>query len=243
MPFYQSIAPYYDDIFQLSPALKGFIDSFEIQPDGRVLEIGCGTGETAFYIGEKTSRLDAIDLDEEMIRISREKAIGRKKEFIRFQGMDMMRIDQYFGENQFGIIFCLGNTLVHLKDAPEMEAFFKKAGKALGKDGSFVFQILNYDRILKQPLMELPLIENERLRFEREYRFADGGKNLYFDTILTDKKDRRVIRNRVLLYPLRSFEIRDIAEKAGFENVLLYGDFSRSPFNSENSDLMVAVLK
>jgi len=45
-----------------------------LPPDGRVLELGCGTGTTALKLADATGHIVASDLSAEMIRIARGKA-------------------------------------------------------------------------------------------------------------------------------------------------------------------------
>jgi len=51
---YQSIAPYYKQIFQLSENEKKFYNNFNISPRDNVLEIGCGTGQLTHYLSNFT---------------------------------------------------------------------------------------------------------------------------------------------------------------------------------------------
>lgn len=45
-----------------------------LAPDGRVLELGCGTGTSALKLADATGHIVASDLSAEMIRIARDKA-------------------------------------------------------------------------------------------------------------------------------------------------------------------------
>jgi len=162
---------------------------------------------------------------------------------INFIKLDMKNIATQFSGNKFNYIFCMGNTLVHLKNLIEIESFFKNVKKILNSDGKFIFQILNYNKILNNNIKNLPLIENDRVTFERSYKL-ENNSSLTFKTTLTIKKvANKKIENETTLFPLKYDEIIKILNKFDFKNMHSYGNFAFQEFDVNNSDLLIGISK
>lgn len=59
-----------------------------LPPDGRVLELGCGTGTTALKLADATGEIVASDLSAEMIRIAQDKAAAQGAANVTFVRAD-----------------------------------------------------------------------------------------------------------------------------------------------------------
>lgn len=236
MDFYQSIADHYEDIFPLNLAQLNFIrNSFNDTSTLSVLDIGCGTGGLSIELGHIFKRVTAIDLDEGMLK----KAKAKESKNICFRKMNMLKIEKEFGPKSFDTVICFGNTLVHLDGKDQLLDFFKQARKILKKDGKLLFQIINYDRIIDQNIKSLPTIENDSIRFVRNYNPDPGQKTLEFHTILTTKKTGQTIENKIQLYPVRSSEINHLLLEAGFSEIFFFSNFNKEPFSGDSIPLVV----
>lgn len=222
--FYSSIANVYEDIFPVGESQKQLLlDLAGINPV-KVLDIACGTGAYANELSLKGHKVTAIDLDEEMIHLANERYPN-----VDARVLSMLDIKD-LGDNQFDFIYSIGNSIVHLKDEAEIEYLIKSIYECLKPGGKICFQIVNYERILEQGITELPLIENDRVKFERYYTLGD---QIDFKTILTTPDT--TIENKVVLYPLLAGPLHDIIEVAGFNDVMLYGNFKQEAFNPKES--------
>jgi hypothetical protein len=143
-----------------------------------------------------------------------------------------------FPPSSLDAILCLGNTLVHLEERSDVLSFCRTSKDLIKRGGRFLLQILNYDHILARRLPELPTIENDRVRFERIYRYHDDGPIL-FRTVLTVRATGSVVENEVFLYPLRKGEIGAMLSEAGFAEIRFYGDFRKAPLMPESLPLIV----
>ena len=200
------------------------------------MEIGCGTGQLTNYLSKFTKDISGIDYDAGMIDVAK-----KSYKDIDFSKLDMRDVKSKFSNKKFKYIFCMGNTLVHLKDAKEIETFLKDAKSLLTDDGVFILQILNYQKIMSQNIKDLPLIENENIKFEREYKDNKDG-TISFDTRLTIKnEDDKVINNSVKLYPLKHSEILDITKSLNFKQVEFYANFIKDKFDISDSLPLIAV--
>jgi 2-polyprenyl-3-methyl-5-hydroxy-6-metoxy-1,4-benzoquinol methylase len=242
--FYQSIAGYYDDIFPLNKHQVEFIVSSMNGKTrtGNVLDIGCGTGNLSLELAKHFNKVEAIDLDQEMISIARSKAKTTSSKVI-FTTLNMLDIEKQFNPAEFEAILSFGNTMVHLKNHIEIGDLLNQIKKLLKSGGKLFLQIVNYDCILEQNIKALPLINNRKVKFERYYEYIPERDIISFTTVLTVKKKNRIVKNRVELYPLRKNELKKLLQKAGFENPLFFGSFARESFSRTSLLLIVEAEK
>lgn len=240
MSFYESIVDHYEQIFPLNKAQLDFVkNSFDETSKLSALDIGCGIGILSFELSKIFSNVTAIDLDERMLS----KAIEKNVAGIHFLKKDMLDIEKEFGRTAFDTIICFGNTLVHLDGSDEIFDFFQQSRKVLKKNGKLLFQIIQYDRIIDQNIKGLPTIENNEIKFVRNYLYYSERNMIDFETILTIKKTGQLIENTIQLYPLRKAEIRELLSKTGFSKILFYGNFKRESLTVNSIPLVVEAHK
>jgi glycine/sarcosine N-methyltransferase len=238
MKFYSSIADVYDYIFPYNPMHKNYILSCVKQSESKeLLDIGCGTGNLSIEVAKSFKKVTSIDLDNEMIS----KAGSKAEDFdnLNFECMNMLNIRSKFGENAFDGVFSFGNTIVHLNSLDEIDNFFSQVRSVLEVSGKFLFQIINYDRILQKKIENLSTIDNENIKFERYYNYLESKNYIEFINKLTIKKTGKIIDNAVILYPLRQKEICDLLRKNGFKQIKLYSNFKKEKLTSDSVPLIV----
>jgi 2-polyprenyl-3-methyl-5-hydroxy-6-metoxy-1,4-benzoquinol methylase len=199
------------------------------------LDIGCGTGSLSIELSKTFSHVVAIDLDEAMIDRAKKKDNGS----VSFSKMNMLDMEEEFGEKAFDVVICFGNTLVHLTNPSLIQNFFDQAERILKPDGKLLLQIINYDSIIEQNIKALPTIENDMVRFVRNYKYSSPVTLIDFETILLIKKSGEEIQNRVQLYPLRKAEVEDMLRRAGFSHLTFYGNFKREGLTTNSQPLIV----
>lgn len=240
--FYSSLAPYYQHIFPFNPAHIDFLRNMLPYNGTKVLDVGCATGDLAFALTHFGFPTWAFDYDAQMI----ETAQQSKQEdtlFPVFEQLDMRLLDQRYPESFFNTIICFGNTLVHLLSDEDILQFLQAANKTLATDGTLTIQILNYDFILDQEIKSLPFIENEHIRFERNYEFNKTDSLIEFKTRLTIKSTNQVIHNSVQLNPVRKSKLQELLEEAGFVALAFFGNFAREPLSEKSLPLIVTCRK
>lgn len=226
MDFYTALSTYYDEIFAVSQSDLDFINSL-IPSNGRVLDVGCGTGNKTVLLKHAPS-VTAIDLDSGMIEYARK---HHALPHIHYRQMDMRHIAEPFEKASFDAVLCLGNTLVHLSEN-KLGPFLHDVKGLLRSGGSSVIQILNYDRILDKNISQLPVIETEHTTFTRRYHWVND--TMHFQTAITLKATGERVENDIVLYPLRTKALAVLLRTAGFRELRWYGSFSGGPLGEDS---------
>ncbi|MCK4766459.1 MAG: class I SAM-dependent methyltransferase [Candidatus Aminicenantes bacterium] len=239
MSLYEKISSYYDMLFPLKEARLSFVGSFLKEGGQKILDVGCATGELALALTGKGHRVTAFDLDGDMIHAAREKTKNRglKVEFVE---KDMAALGRDFRPASFDAVVCFGNTLVHLENREKIEDFFRGVLKVLKKGGVFLFQVVNFDRVLSGEIKKLPVLENENFTFLREYFLQEGTRRIRFGARLILKKEEKVLESSTFLYPLTFQEAQTALKNAGFAKQQFFGNDRKTPFDRERSPALIA---
>lgn len=166
--FYEILAKYYDDVFPLEKGKVSFLnDVFTEINAKKILDLACGTGTYTLELAKLGFEAWGTDLEPGMIQQAQQKAVslGVNAQFT----VGDMREPDALGQT-FDGLFCIGNSLAHLLERRDLEQALLAMRRAIHTHGVAVFQIVNFDRILALGDTNLPLIENDALRFIRTYR-------------------------------------------------------------------------
>ena len=194
----------------------------------RILDVGSSTGNLSKYLIENGINVTSIDINEKLIFKAAQKGVEVKK-------LNMLEIDTL---NKFDTIINIGNTLPHLNNKKEIYTFLEKAYDRLEENGKLIIQIINFNKFIinrdkNNYLGSLPLIENENVKFERNY-YLDKNNNIIFKTILDDK-----IKNEEILLNINFEDLKNYLEKIGIKRLKYYGGFDKSFFDFENSVYLI----
>lgn len=249
MSFYSSIAAYYDLLFPFDQAQFRFLETVidpscgecpgvrsgeEKLPGHAFLDIGCGTGTMLSALSGEFKKVVGVDGDEGLLALAAEKMLpgeGKKAEFL---DEDMLELEEVLGEDEFDLVTCLGNTLPHLTRPADIHKLLTSACNLLENRGSFVFQIINYDRVLTQDLRGLPSINKEDVTFERYYSEPKADGTIDFDTVLTDPEHKVEIRNSIPLFPITKAQMEEFLKASGFGRWTFYGDWAGNPWTPDS---------
>lgn len=240
--FYTSIAPHYQHIFPFNPAQIEFLKNVLPYNGARVLDVGCATGELTFALTHFGFPTWAFDYDAQMIQIA-QKNKAEDAMFPVFEQLNMLAIAERYPESYFDTVICFGNTLVHLQSFTEIQKFIESAYQVLFSEGKLTIQILNYQNIINNQISELPLIDNENVRFERKYVFAEGSDLIEFKTKLTVKATGQEIVNSTKLLAIQKDKLQDLLLQAGFTTVEFYGSFKAEPLTESSLPLILTCVK
>jgi glycine/sarcosine N-methyltransferase len=237
MEFYKQLSKYYDVLFPLNLQSVTFIK--EKLTEGEILDLAAGTGNHALALAKLGFSVTATDLDENMVKAIKEKAIENDV-CISALPLAMEQLKE-MKDKQFSTIICLGNSLVHLKDLNAVTKALSDMHNLLCHDGKLFIQIVNYDRVLKEGITELPYIncEKEQVSFRRSYQHKD--QEIIFKGVLSVGEE--TLENEVSLLPLTSQQLVDLLAKVGFKNINLFGSFKGELFDINSPAIIVEASK
>lgn len=236
--FYKLFAKNYHKIFPLKNLKKQFL--LKYFKNDYVLEIGCGVGQTSEFLFENNFKVSAIDLDSLNIEIAKSKFENENK--IEFFQLNMLDIESKFNCN-FHSILSLGNVLVHLNSIEEIEKVLNSSFNLLKKNGVFVGQIVNYDRILQNKVVNFPIIETEEFRFERKYDLETIPFKVKFTINYLDKLLNKKYENSVELLPVKFENINRVLKNVGFSEIKYFGDFDEREYTLNSPALIFVAYK
>ena len=228
MAFYADFAGHYEKIFPYRPAVAAFLDEW-LPAEGRVLDIGCGTGRYCAALDRTGRRTLGVDLDPGMI--SEAERLHPEGEF-RIMSMEEVGLLPAGG---FAGIFCIGNVLPHLP-AHRLAGFLVDVASLLAPGGIWILQTVNFDPVLGREEFAFPEINlpSEQLTFLRWYEDIRPDR-LVFHTSLVGLTGE-IFSGEVPLYPRTSGDYATGNKAAGFEKLAHFADFSGRGYSpSEHS--------
>ena len=228
MDFYATFSRYYDEVFPANAAEMRFTESF-FEDKTQLLDIGCGNGNKTVLLARPGRRVLGVDNDAEMIATAAAKHAVRGVSY-RVTGMGDLGRD--LAALKFDGVLCLGNTLVHLKDAVAVETLLAEVYDLLLPGGVCMIQILHYEWILAAGITTLPLIDTPHIKFERRYVWE--GPDLHFKTTLTEKNQGREMHGDIVLLPLLTADLSKMLQAQGFNDLRHYGDFQGGPLKRDS---------
>jgi glycine/sarcosine N-methyltransferase len=233
LTFYQSLTPYYDEIFPTNIKTLNFLVS-NFKERGILLDVGAGTGNMALNLAKEGFNVIATEPEETMAKQIKEKAGNHS---ITVLTKTMQQIAEV--EETFDGIYCIGNTLVHLNNMEEISEFVQQVYKKLNQAGVFVCQVVNFEKVLEKQVVTFPTIQKETFKFNRRYDLK-GEKVLFTTTIETAEQ---TFSNTTSLYPVTSKQLLPALKNAGFQSVELFGNFEKESYTLNSAAVIVVAKK
>lgn len=215
--FYATLARHYDALFLEEPAITGFLAT-GLRTGSRVLDLACGTGTYAAALAHRGHRVTGVDLAPEMIAA----AAQPRPAGLRLLVGDMRAL-RSLAPGSFDLIYCIGNSLVHMPSHAAVRTLLSDAAQSLDRGGQLVVQIVNYDRALT----ELPPLSGPGVEMTRRYRPAPEPGRLLFHVTLTS--GGTVLEQETSLLALGSAALQELLAGAGLKTIEHLGGYDRSP--------------
>lgn len=243
MTFYTDLSEVYDALFPVSSAQRSLFDG--ILKEGwvsRVADAGCGSGAQLLHFASAGISCVGFDPDPALVALARRKLAPFPDARIEIGGFaDMARVVK----PAVDLVLCLGNSLVHVAQE-DARRFLADAADALSPAGGILVQILNYERLLRGSVAELPLMraDDGAIEFRRRYEWESPRKVGFRTALRIARGDEPlVIRNDIPLYPIYPDELWEMLAAAGFSRIRYSGDFAGSEFTPESEALVCLARK
>ena len=235
MTFYQTLTPYYDELFPANEKQTNFIVSY-LQKGSSILDVGAGTGNVAQALVEKGFAVTAMEPEETLAAKIREKAAVYEGIF-SVNTFGMQQIKNVPGV--FDGIYCIGNTLVHLDNTKEIFNFICGSYEKLKVNGKLMIQIVNYEKVLDENNLQFPVLEKKHFSFKRNYTL-EGEKVLFTAILNVDDKE---LSNSISLYPITKKELLPMLKESGFRTIETFGNFEKEAYLPNKSALVLVATK
>ncbi len=126
---YRNTPPW--DIGRPQPAFVGIVEKGEMKK-GRVLDVGCGTGENAIFLAQNGFSVVGLDVAKNALQMAKKKAAERKAK-VDFRVGDALSLD--FPESYFDIVIDSG--LFHTFTDEDRPVFAAEIARVVRNDGSY----------------------------------------------------------------------------------------------------------
>jgi SAM-dependent methyltransferase len=240
MTLYAQFAAYYAQIFPFSETLYAFLRQHLPAPPARCLDVGCGPGHVSVRLAEDGFDAVGVDLDPAMIAHARQHARSHAAR-ATFHRMNMLDVaDLVDAAPPFDGAYCIGNTAAHLNPA-QFAQFLGAMRRVLRPEAPWIVQVMNWDYVLTQERMTLPVIENEGVAFYRAYRDISEARVTFATRLEVD--GAVVFEDAVPLYPLRSAQVVAAHAEAGFAVRHHVGSYTGAPFDPDEFSANIFVFK
>ena len=211
-----------------------------------VLELGCGTGRVLIPLAEAGFHTIGVDHDLAMLQFLRAK-VGDLKPAPQLVDADITRFNLF---TQFPLIILPCNTYSTLRKSERL-ACLECLHRHLKTGGLFAFSIPNPASLVVLPARSAPELEDEFLHPETEnpvqvssaWRRTRHAFHLtwIYDQLSPDGRVERLTAETIH-YLLPANDYLDEIKSAGLEEIEVYGDFNRSPYD-EASPYLICVAK
>lgn len=198
---------YSDNIFQILQK-NGILE-------GKILEIGCGTGNLTRQLARKNYNILAFDNSIEMLNVAFPKLIELENVNLVMQDMYKFRYKDY----SFDAVISLLDVINYISDEKKLEKLFADIYSGLREGGVFIFDLNSYDKLINVLGNNTFVYEKDNVFYTWENRLEDDlvHFNLNF-FVEEDGIYERISETQVERYYEIDF-IVELLEKIGFKNI------------------------
>jgi len=209
----------------------------------KVLELACGTGRITISVFESGVDIEGLDFSESLLQVARDRAKAKSLPVNFFLG-DLRSLSL---KQQYDLMFLPTGTFSHLISRSEVEAFLAGVHKALSPTGMLALDLHNPTKtfLSSWPLNPGPEHSRFELQTTKETVQLATTRSYHADTQIMVVKFRYTFANgstqdaAIVLRLYFPAEIQALLYYNGFGVSKIYGDYTQSEFNSENSKYII----
>ncbi|MFZ5627234.1 MAG: class I SAM-dependent methyltransferase [Bacillota bacterium] len=249
--FYRNLSEEYDLMVdwpsRLSRELPFLTGVLQKQAGKKVIDAACGTGNHGLALAELGWEVTGTDASPEMVAIASTRA--ERWPNLKFYQLRLGELARQFGEEKFDALLCLGNSLPHVLERPQLEQTIGDFALVLKSGGVAVVQLLNYQRIFSEAERFLAPVSRKTQEGERLFlRFYDFLPENYLDfNLVVLRQQGGTWQQQVETTRLRGWlarELLPVFRSQGFTRIELYGDYQGNPYQElKAKDLIIVAYK
>jgi len=239
--YHNEFAPLYD-FFQhgIENDVKFYLDYFQ-NFEGKILEIGAGTGRITIPLLKQGLDVTALDIAPKMLKILKEKA---KKENIEVKTIHADMIN-FRLKNKFEAIIITFRTFQHMYSVNDQLKALKNIKRHLMPNGTLIFDVYNPSlkyiskgdwQWQKDKTISLPNIKG-KVKIDYRNRYDIAKQMMYQEFRFTYPDGRKEIIPLKMRFFFR-FEIEHLLNRVGFKVKKLYGDFNKKSFKNDSTEII-----
>ena len=222
MEAYRSFANVYDEFMDNIPYDEWgrYIHELLVKnniADGRIAELGCGTGSITQILDSYGYTMTGIDISQDMLRIAQDKSAKNNSNITySYESMTDFSLDKL----QDACV-CVCDSSNYLTEDGELMACFMAVSKNLRKDGILIMDFKT-EYFYKKVLGECTIAENrDDASFIWENYYDDKDKINEYILTLFIKEDNDMFNRYVETHYQRAYSIREIKESLTYSGLKL----------------------
>ncbi len=213
---YHQLANFYDALVKDDVATNEWVHLVKQNIKGKhILELACGSGETAIRLAQEGYRVDASDYSEQMLQKARAK---QGSQDVHWFLMDMLKFHVH---KCYDGIICLCDSINYILKEEELFQIFLNIYNCLSSDGVFIMDMHSLDRLeeFRNEYMEEGVLEG----YEYEWCIYSIDDYIYQNFAFYDEFAKPVIEQHVQKV-YSTTKVEQMLRKIGFD-VQVYTDF------------------
>lgn len=235
---------YYSDFFPHQDVEVEFIESYlENQNNAKLLYVECGMAPLS---KDFLSKYDVTFTDKfsEYTTLLNKRLI-HKNNRVHIFNLDPIDIARYLAKDFFSTIFCLHNKMIFMQDDVLIKKFLFDSKMLLKENGKIILGLSNFSKYdLQKNIIDFPTVKSSRgsLKVHLSKDKESASYRLSGEIIPSNGKTIQISQNEKV-FPLGLETIKKIAEELKFSSVEFFGDYLKSPFNKNSSNLICVLTK
>lgn len=237
---YRTFAYDYDEFGEINEYLgaekvffENLFSEFGIQ---NVLDCACGTGQHLYMLSEMGLDVAGSDYSEAMLEMAEKNLAARGKE-LPLQQCDFRYLEKVYME-KFDAVVCLTTALPHLHSETDLITALKSMKARLSDKGLLILTQGTTHYNLSLPAIEVVVNREDFSRVfvkEQDDQFQTiHVLDLYHSTKRMESNQYDIVYKIIL-----DEEYRSLLTNAGFNQIQIYGDYDRSPYDQKSKRLVV----
>ena len=222
-------------IEQAPEQIDQLLSLLDLESGGRVLDIPCGVGRHAVELANRGFRVTAVDATPRYLETARERSRDADVE-VEFIHEDMR---EFRREESFDTIFNLYTSFGYFEARNDDKRTARNFYESLKPDGTLALSLVGKETLAGQ-FEKRTWDEQDGAYILEEHTIEDSWNWIENRWMIVEEGDMREFTVSHRLYS--AFELSELLEGVGFEEVAIYGDFEGGDYD-ENAEKLVIVAR